>query len=45
MPFGEEEKEGKGTGILWGGRVHAESFVFRVFKGWELRGSLRGRSQ
>ena len=39
MPLGaeEEEREGKGSGVLLGRRVCARTCVLRGFKGWEFR--------
>ena len=32
----EEEEQGKGSGVLPGGRAHAKFFLLRVFKNWEF---------
>ena len=45
MPVGEKRVERKSVGLLPGGRASSGSFVWRVFKGWEFRGALRGGSQ
>ena len=46
MPVGAEEEEGKGEGMLLGGRgagfFGLKVFYLFVFLVWEFRGSLRG---